>query len=148
MVKRFRDWRRWKLCLPLFAIVATYFFYKFFEAGEEFIAVFGHGDLLLLSGLILMELAVEAANMNQESDRGRPDNIDSLIENSRLFGVVLIFFYGGMKLMVEQQSRLNQIPSYRFRAFCLLSLSITFFVVCFSFFAFWRTLGNVVGSED
>lgn len=148
MVKRFRDWRRWKLCLPLIAICATYFFYKFFASGDEFVTVFGHGDLLLLSALILMELSVEASYMNNDLERVVPDSIDSLIENSRLFGVILIFFYAAMKLMVEHRAKLNQIPSSRLEAFCILSISITFLVVCFSFFAFWRTLSQIVGTDD
>jgi hypothetical protein len=148
IVKRFRDWRRWKLCLPLIAIGATYFCYKFFASGEEFVTVFGHGDVLFLSSLILLEFSVEASHMNNDLERTPPDNIDSLIENSRFFGVVLILLYAAMKLMVEHRAKLNQIPLSRLEAFCILSISITFLVVCFTFFAFWQTLSQIIGTQD
>jgi hypothetical protein len=147
LVKRFRDWRRWKLCLPLIAIGATYFFNKIAASGDEFFTAFGHGELLFVSALILMELSVEASNMNSELERVTPDNVDSLIENSRLFGVVLIFVYAAMKLMVEHRGKLNHMPLSHLEAFCVLSIATTVLVICFTFFAFWRTLSQIVGIE-
>jgi hypothetical protein len=126
----------------------VYPLYKFFSSGEEFISTFGHGDLLLFSALVLIELSIEAAYINAESQQVMTNSIDSLIENSRFFGIVLVFVYGAMKLMINRENQLNQMPKSKATAFCVFSLSVTFLVVCFCFFAFWKALANVIGRED
>jgi hypothetical protein len=148
IVKRFSDWQRWKLWLALFAIVIIYPIFKFFGSGGEFISTFGHGDLLLFSALILIELSVEAAHIHQEMPEDMSDKMDGLIENSRFFGVALIFLYGAMKLMIDHESKLNRMPIAKAKAFSVFCLSVTFLVVSFSIFAFWKALNNVVHAEQ
>jgi hypothetical protein len=148
IVRRFKDWERWKLMFPFVAIVLVYFLSKFGNLGDELVNAFGHGDLLLFSALVLIELSVETTHINQELEREAPDKIDSLIENSRFFGMILIFVYGAMKLMVLHGGKLNHIAPPKAKAFSFFSLSLTFLVVSFSIFAFWKTLSNVVAGEE
>jgi hypothetical protein len=148
IVKRFRDWRRWKLGLPLLALLLIYPVYKFLAAGNEFISALRHGELLLFSALILIELSVEAAHTNEELHRGVPDSVDGLIENSRLGGVFLILVYGAMKFLVDQKSTLNQIDSVKATAYCVFCLTVTFLVLSFIVFAFYKTLSNAIQGES
>jgi hypothetical protein len=143
IVKRFKDWERWKLMFPFVAILIIYPISKFIVTGDEVINAFGHGDLLLFSALVLIELSIETTHINRELDRSGSDKIDSLIENSRLFGVLFILIYGSMKLLVGHGAH-TQIPRPKAWAFCAFSVSVTFLVVSFGVFAFWKTLRSVV----
>jgi hypothetical protein len=147
-VKRFKDWQRWKLWFPFVAILVVYPLSKFFKVGDEFVSAFGHGDLLLFSALVLIELSVETTHISRECERDPPDNIDSIIENSKFAGLILILIYGAMKFMMEHESKLSPNSTPRTQAYCALSLSVTFFVVSFSVFAFWTTLTNLIGSKE
>jgi hypothetical protein len=148
IVKRFRDWRRWKLGLPLLALLLIYPVYKFLVVGDEFISAFRHGELLLFSALILIELSVEAAHTNEELYRGIQDSMDGLIENSRLGGIFLILIYGAMKFLVDQQSKLYQVDASKATAYCVLCLAVTFLVLSFIVFAFYKTLSNAILGES
>jgi hypothetical protein len=144
LVKRFKDWERWKLMFPFLAILIVYPISKFVGVGDELVNAFGHGDLLLFSALVLIELSIEATHINKDFDNEIPDKMDSLIENARFFGAILIFIYGAMKLLLDHGSSVSHIDPERAKAFCLFSLSVTLLVVSFSIFAFWKALKNVV----
>jgi hypothetical protein len=146
IVKRFKDWERWKLMFPFAAILIIYPISKLVGVGDELVNAFGHGDLLLFSALVLIELSIEATHINRELERAIPDKMDSLIENSRLFGALLILVYGSMKLLVVHGKQ-SQIPQTKAWAFCAFSLAVTFLVVSFGIFAFWKALDNVVCGE-
>jgi hypothetical protein len=147
IVARFSDWQRWKLKFPLFALVLIYPIYKFFGAGEEFVRAFGHGDLLLFSALVLIELSVEVTHINHELRSDTPYKLEGLIENAKFFGLILIFIYGSMKFMMDKQDTLIHVAALKARAFCVFSLAVTFLSLAFSIFAFWITLSHVVGSK-
>jgi hypothetical protein len=148
VVRRYKDWQRWKLGLPLAALILIYLISKFLGSGDEFINAFGHGDLLLFSALVLLELSVEATHINADIERDVPDHIDSLIENSRFFSLIIILIYGAMKFVVGNHSGLNQMGERKLEAYCWFTLSVTFLVVSFSIFAFWKTLNNIIGGKD
>lgn len=148
IMKRFQDWQRWKLSFPLFTLLVVYPLYKFFGVGNELINAFSHGDLLLFSALVLIELSVEAAHVNKEVESGVSDPSNSLIENSRFFGLVLIFLYGVTKFMVQHQNNADSFALSKTLAYCAFSLSVTFLVVAFSIFAFWKTLRNVITKSN
>lgn len=131
---------------PFIAILIIYPISKFVGIGDELVNAFGHGDLLLFSALVLIELSIETTHINRELERAIPDTIDSLIENSRLFGALLILIYGSMKLLVVHGQK-SQVPLPKAWAFCAFSLSVTFLVVSFGIFAFWKALNNVVCGE-
>ncbi len=147
IVKRFKDWERWKLMFPFLAILVIYPISKFVGTGDEVIGAFGHGDLLLFSAIVLIELSVETTHINKELGRTVSDATDSLIENSRLVGVLFILVYGSMKLLVAHGAQL-QMPRAKTWAFCAFSVSLTLLVVSFGIFSFWRTLRSVVCEEQ
>lgn len=142
IMHRFQDWKRWKLFYPLALILLIYPLSKLKGFGQEFLGSFSHGDLLLFSSLVLIELSVEAGHIYTEVGREQGGVAENLIQNSKFCGLVLIFCYGALKFFNEQAAPDKLI------AYCVLSLSVTILVVAYSVYAFWKTLEPVVKEGD
>jgi hypothetical protein len=138
IMQRFQDWKRWKLYYPLALLLLIYPLSKLKGFGHEFLGSFSHGDLLLFSSLVLIELSVEASHIHNELGRDPGGVAENLIQNSKFCGLLLIFCYGALKFFGEEAS------AVRMTAYCVFSLSVTILVVAYSVYAFWKTLESVV----
>ena len=138
IMKRFRDWKRWKLLLPLFMLMLFYPIYLYKEHDAPFLNAFVHGDLLLFSALLLFEISVEAKHIQHELNL-ESDALEGFTEGPRIFGILLIVFYGVMKMVVSQDTNYSKTIAY-----CFFCLSVTLLVVAYSIYAFWRTMEQVL----
>ena len=138
-MKRFQEWRRWKLLLPLIMLLVFYPIYIFVAAPSPFLNAFAHGDLLLFSALLLFEVSVEADHIQRELQQVH-NSIDDLTEWPRVCGIVLIVLYGSMKLAVGPETH----PSSKAIAYCFFTISVMLLAVTYSYYAFWKTLETAV----
>jgi len=147
IMKRFRDWKRWKVLLPVLMLLLFYPIYIFKEKEiiGPFLSAFAHGDLLLFSALLLFEVSVEANHIQHELGESYSDALDDIIEGPKIFGIKLIVVYGAMKLAVGHDNAPDSPNFIRTAAYCFFCISIATLVVTYSIFAFWKTLEKVVG---
>ncbi len=147
IMKRFRDWQRWKVFLPVLMLFLFYPIYMFKEKEMigPFLSAFAHGDLLLFSALLLFEVSVEANHILHELGESYSDSMDKIIEGARISGIVLIVVYGAMKLTIGHDNTVNSPDFLRTATYCCFSISVVTLVVIYSIYAFWKTLEKVVG---
>jgi len=138
-MRRFQEWRRWKLLLPLIMLLVFYPIYIFVEVPSPFLNAFAHGDLLLFSALILFEVSVEADHIRRELQHVNT-SLDDLAEWPRVCGIVLIVLYGSMKLAVGPHAEVSN----KTVAYCFFTISIMCIAVSYSYYAFWKTLETAV----
>lgn len=139
VMRRFQEWRRWKLLLPLIMLLVFYPIYVFVEGPTPFLNAFAHGDLLLFSALLLFEVSVESDHIQRELEHNH-NSLDDLTEWPRVCGIVLIVLYGSMKLAVGPQSE----ASNKTVAYCFFTISVMLLAVTYSYYAFWKTLEKAI----
>ncbi|MGA9773441.1 MAG: hypothetical protein WBV94_30700 [Blastocatellia bacterium] len=146
IMKRFRDWQRWKVLLPILMLFLFYPIYIFEEKElmGPFLSAFAHGDLLLFSALLLFEVSVEANHIQHELGESFSETLDNIIERPRIFGIILIVVYGAMKLAIGHDNTTNSPNFLRTAAYCVFCISVAILVVTYSIYAFWKTLEKVV----
>jgi len=135
--QRMIGWLVWKVMAPFGFLMLIYPLYRFVMPieGNPFVKAFAHGDFLIFSALVLIEIAIEYKHAEIEEAQSPSLLFNVVIEVVRVMAFFLIFVFGFMKYDVVAHENLE--PN-RMVVYSWFSCSVAVSSVLFSIYIFWK----------
>ncbi|MFL6274462.1 MAG: hypothetical protein ACJ74G_04560 [Blastocatellia bacterium] len=136
--ERMVNWIIWKVIAPFGLLLLIYPIYKYIihMPDSPFAKAFAHGDFLIFSALVLIEVAIEYKHVLGAEAQMATLPFKVFMEIVRVAAFFLIFLFGFMKYDVvthELEPDHSKLLGYSF-----FSCSVAIFSVLFSLYVFWK----------